>query len=442
MWLESILQERFGHQFILENANGLLALYLSGQEGNILFDRLEDAFLKSSSEIPYTCWNAVAEGWHSALNANLPTPGVAELPSPLIEQLDGRYVIHYDIIGLTYWMLARVEEIGRRDLDSHSRFPATSSHAFKYGYLDRPVVDEWLHILSQVIQRQWPEISLRIHQSSLNVSHDVDSPFQYLFMSPKNIGRQVLGDVLKRGNPKIGLNRFLKWCFVKAGNFDNDPFNTFDWIMDVSDQYGLTSTFYFVCGRTDAQRDTDYEIECPAIRAIMRRIHERDHEIGLHPSYNTYKRLDAIVDEASRLRSVCAEEGIEQTEWGVRMHYLRWEQPTTMRVLEAAGMSYDSTLSYADHAGFRCGTCFEFPGFDAVVGKTLNLRIRPLIAMECAVLGDMYQNLSYEDALTYLKILKQRCYAVGGSFSLLWHNSELLDPGMRSLYVQLLRHGH
>jgi hypothetical protein len=52
----------------------------------------------------------------------------------------------------------RVEEIGRTDLDNHERFPATSSHAFKHGYLDRPVVDEWLHLLGQVIQRQWPGV--------------------------------------------------------------------------------------------------------------------------------------------------------------------------------------------------------------------------------------------------------------------------------------------
>ena len=67
-----------------------------------------------------------------------------ELVSPPIEPRADRHVVHYDIIGLTYWMLARVEEIGRTDLDNHQRFPATSSHAYKYGYIDRPVVDEWL----------------------------------------------------------------------------------------------------------------------------------------------------------------------------------------------------------------------------------------------------------------------------------------------------------
>ncbi len=37
--------------------------------------------------------------------------------------------------------LARVEEIGRTDRDNHERFAATSSHAFKHGYLEPPAVD-------------------------------------------------------------------------------------------------------------------------------------------------------------------------------------------------------------------------------------------------------------------------------------------------------------
>ena len=85
---------------------------------------------------------------HSILGEPLPAPGVVELPANLIEKHEGDYYVHYDIPGLIYFMLARVEEINRLDLDSHKRFPATSSHAYKHGYLD-PVVDEWLHCLGK-----------------------------------------------------------------------------------------------------------------------------------------------------------------------------------------------------------------------------------------------------------------------------------------------------
>src|SRR5690606_16397775 len=107
----------------------------------------------------------------------------------------------------------------------------------------------------------------------------------------------------------------------------SDPMNNFDWIMSVSEKHGLTSAFYFICGRTDTERDAQYEIEHPAIRQLLRSIHKRGHEIGLHPSFNTFLKPQLIMEEGHRLRTVCKQEGIHQDEWGGRMHYLRWRHP-------------------------------------------------------------------------------------------------------------------
>jgi hypothetical protein len=96
-------------------------------------------------------------------------------------------------------------------------------------------------------------------------------------------------------------------------------------------------------------------------------------------------------------------------------------------------------MSYADRAGFRCGTCFEYPAFDPVAGRALNLRIRPLIAMECTVMSERYMGLgSTELALNKFKDLKDACRGVDGCFTLLWHNSELMTQSAKDLYVAVL----
>ena len=200
-WLEVILAERFGQAWQLMRAAEGLRLQLAGAEGAILFDSLCECFTHAHSDQPCTRWDAEREGWSSVLGGPLPAPGVAELPSPLIEPHGEAQVIHYDILGLTYWMLARVEEIGRTDLDNHERFPATASHAFKHVYLDRPVVDEWLHLLGQVIQRQWPVVELKRHSARTLVSCDVDSPFAY------NSWPAQLEQVATDGQGSTGINR-------------------------------------------------------------------------------------------------------------------------------------------------------------------------------------------------------------------------------------------
>lgn len=439
-WLQQILLERFGHIFSLQ-VIGKDIIRLGLEDALFCIHLPADAaiYSRAASDLTCTTWNAAADGWQSALGKPLPAPGATNLRSPLVVQTGTGYYIHYDILGLTYWMLTRLEEVGRTDLDEHGRFPATSSHAFKHGYLERPVVDEWLHILGQVIQKTWPTLQLKPHQSNMKVSHDVDTPSRYGFRTVTGIVRAMAGDVLKRQDFKSAL--LAPWVRMnsKTALHPADPANTFNWIMDVSERHGLKSAFYFICGRTDASKDADYELEHPAIRELLRRIHARGHEIGLHPSYNSYQTPQTVFREAARLRRVAHQEGIEQTEWGGRMHYLRWEHPTTLQAWDQAGMGYDSTLSYADRPGFRCGTCFEYTAFDPVAGKALQLRIRPLIAMECTVIAPRYMGLGTgEVALKKFRELKDTCKAVGGCFTLLWHNSHFDSAAERGVYEALL----
>lgn len=438
-WMRFILQDRFGHAFTLQvQPDNTLQLMLEGASPCIVFSLAGATFTRADPNLPCTLWNAAAEGWHTALDPVLPAPGASMLPSPLIEPTAQGWRIHYDILGLTYWMLSRQEEVRRTDLDEHGRFPATSSHAFRHGYLERPIVDEWLHLLGQVITYTWAGLPLKQHRFSMKVSHDVDAPSRYGFASAKGLLRSMAGDVLKRGDFQSALRAPWIRLNTRDALHPADSYNTFEWIMDVSDRHGLTSAFYFICGRS-SNMDAAYEPEHPAIRALMRRIHERGHEIGLHPSYGSYQNPKIIATEAQRLRRVAGEEGITQSEWGGRMHFLRWEQPTTLRAWADAGMTYDSTLSYADLPGFRCGTCFEYPAFDPVQGEKLNLRVRPLVAMECTVMATRYMGLGTGEA-AYGKFsqLKDACRAVNGSFTLLWHNSQFETVAEGDLYEAVI----
>lgn len=444
VWLQTILHERFGHTLGLQaHADGCrITLHKPGDTRCITLVLDGATFTRADSDLPCAQWNASAEGWRTVLPGNLPAPGAAQLPAPLLEHTVNGWHIGYDILGLTYWMLTRQEEVGRTDLDRHGRFPATASHAYKHDYLERPIVDEWLHVLGQVIARTWPGIMLTQHRFSIKVSHDVDSPSLYAFKPWKTIARMMAGHALKRRD----LHAFFTAPWIKLASKDKlhsaDPYNTFDWLMDVSEAYNLTSAFYFICGRTSAM-DADYDPEHPIIRTLMRRIHERGHEIGLHPSYGSYKKPELIAQETRRLRAVLAEENIQQSAIGGRMHYLRWEQPTTLQAWNDAGMTYDTTLSYADRTGFRCGTCFEYPAFNTNTQQSLQIRIRPLIAMECTVIDDVYLGLGVTQAAEnkFLE-LKEKCRKLSGCFTLLWHNSYFYGGSeLKQMYKRIIEIG-
>ncbi len=436
-WLKNILHDRFGYNFNLDVQNDgcAIAISLHGHERCITLAVDAASFVRVDSDLPCSKWDgAGCHGWFTALPDPLPAPGAAQLPIPLISENVNGFHCGYDILGLVYWMLTRQEEVGRTDLDVHGRFPATSSHAFKYGYLDRPIVDEWLHVLGQIVNCTWPRIKLKQHAFNIKVSHDVDQPSLYSFKSWSQIARIMGGHAIKRRD----IRAFIQAPYIKLTSHreihSSDPLNTFEWIMDQSEYNGLSSAFYFICGHSDP-RDADYQAEDPRIRSLMRRIHARGHEIGLHPSYGSYKKPEMMRYEADRLRTICDSEHITQKEWGGRMHYLRWSNPETLRAWGRTGLDYDSTLGYADCPGFRCGTCYEYPAFDSVAGEILKYRIRPLVMMEATLLDSTYLGIgANNESLKIIQRLKEACRKVNGMFTLLWHNSSLITSSERRLF--------
>ena len=63
-----------------------------------------------------------------------------------------------DIFAASFFMLTRWEEYVNKNRDIHDRFPATESLAYKQGFLDRPVVNEYVEELKKTylsLMRVW-----------------------------------------------------------------------------------------------------------------------------------------------------------------------------------------------------------------------------------------------------------------------------------------------
>lgn len=440
-WLQNLLRERFHDELVLRLTDGFWSLAMPGSPVHIRIRCDFNAFLNDPRTLPCGHWTPQKSPWLPAGCTGLPTPGIAPVPQPLLERDHDGCVLHYDVLGLSYWMLSRHEETLNDARDANGRFPAEASHAYRHGYLDRPIVDEWLEVLRLAMQAVWPALALHEPTYSLQLSHDVDTPARYALISPVRLVRNMMTDLLRdRHRDRVALLR-APWIWVNSRRRIDagDPFNTFEWIMDRSEEAGLRNAFYFLCGRTDRKRDGHYEPEHPAILDLMQRIHARGHEVGLHPSYGSHLDAQVLETEALRLRRNCELAGLPAQQPGARMHYLRWHTPTTAHGLEAAGLAYDTTLGYAKHPGFRCGTCHEYQAIDPVLAKPIQLRLRPLIVMESTVISNLNTNNAAAAQARLLHYM-QACRRVRGCFTLLWHNTMLEQPLQRWLYERVLHH--
>jgi hypothetical protein len=207
--------------------------------------------------------------------------------------------------------------------------------------------------------------------------------------------------------------------------------------MDTSERYDLQSSFYFLAGNTAGEIDGSYELSDPEISRLLKRIHDRGHEIGLHTSYGTHQSPELTRLEFEALKARCRALGFDQPTWGVRQHFLRLEIPQTWRNHAAAGLDHDSTLGFADLPGFRAGTCREYPLFDLFTERPMALRERPLVVMDTTLFS--YLQLDLAEAASRTRSVVEACRRQQGDAVLCFHNSRLPGANHRRFYEELIQ---
>ncbi len=344
-----------------------------------------------------------------------------------------------DLLGGIFFMISRYEEIVIRERDNHNRFSAKSSVAYKENFLFRPIVNEYLELLFSFLKFMSPKLERKPMIFKIFPTHDVDVPFEELNVPLIKIIRNMGGDFLKRKSISLAINRFMRWKKVNNGQLSFDRnYSAFDFLMTESEKRGLKSAFYFLPSSSPGFL-IQYPVSISEIKILIQEMDSRGHEIGIHGFYGTFLNQEAFQNDVNLLKIVLEQLKIRQQVKGGRQHYLQWQNPETFRIWENAGMEYDSTLSYADIAGFRCGTCYEYTVYDCLWRRPLQLKERPMIAMDCSVISECYMGLGLtQSALNVFKQLKDQCKYYNGSFVLLFHNNEFQTIAQKDFYRKVL----
>ena len=329
---------------------------------------------------------------------------------------NGSVLFHADIIAATIFMLSRWEETIVLTRDEHRRFPASASVAYKQRFLDRPVVDEYALVLREWLKVLSPDWQPQPRIFSVQLSHDVDRVRNFPHL--RRAARKLGGDLVKRRSVRQSWRTAVAATAQTVAPQRTAFFQGIRQLAQLSrENHAGKDEFLFITA-ADGPFDSDYDITSPMMTQCIRELQHQGFEIGLHAGYGTLNDPERLAAEKVRLDGVL---GLKT--YGGRQHYLRFQVPNTWRHWEQVGLAYDSTMTYADHEGFRCGTCHPFRPFDLEQNREMNLWERPLIVMDQTL--RRYRAMTPEQGEQRILELAQRCKQVGGTFSLLWHNSSL-----------------
>jgi hypothetical protein len=335
---------------------------------------------------------------------------------PEIELSADRIRCRLDIFAGCFFMLTRWEELVSDVRDEHGRFPCDESTAYKFNFLDTPVVNDYVELLWRLLDKLDISQLRKMHKYEFILTHDVDVPF--LWPNSVFAMKMVAGDILKRGDFQLAYDNtksFLSTRFM--GNAD--PYDTFDYMMTLSEKYGHHSHFYFMSGGV-GKYDDSYDITNPVLVQLLKQIDSRGHLIGFHPSYDTMLDERQWQEEYDLLSQVSPQEITEG-----RQHYLRFEMPASLGIWNK-NLKVDSSIGYSGREGFRCGTCYEFSVFDVIKREHLDLVERPLIAMDATLIKS--QGLKPSEVVSRIEKLVGITRKYNGKFVFLWHNSSFNMP--------------
>ena len=310
-----------------------------------------------------------------------------------------------DLVASIFFVLSRYEEYWKVERDEHNRFPALCSMQSVFGWLDEPICDRWALSLLQFIGIN----SVTASEFNIQPTFDIDSTFAYAGKGTFRTTAGILKD-LSKGRINRVQDR-IKVLIQKR----KDPFDTFDKITQIAEQYPETRCFWLLADFGTYNKNLSYTN--PQQGEIISKLSSAC-EIGIHPGYETYMNATNLALEIHRLTRLTKKE-IRIS----RQHFLRLSIPETYNNLTEHNIQIDYSMGYAETTGFRMGTARQTPWFNLKTNEITSLQLQPFCYMDGTL--NEYMKLSPNQAIEEVKRLKALVKEYGGNFSFIWHNETL-----------------
>jgi len=384
-----------------------------------------EAFLKNDGpKISYTK-SALADEIYFEETDLLSQTGIvkSELSFAKYEDYEVPFVVassifSFDVFAASFYLISRYEEYLNPVKDEHGRFEGKSSLAYKKGFLQKPVIDEWAFALLKILQKRFPELQYKTREFLFTPSLDIDHAY---YLKTESSLRKLLK----------GVKLFLK------GNWKNilkDPFDVYQQVSAWDKEFG-TKTIYFILMGNKHQLDAIQDKNHKEFKKLIKRISDQ-HLLGIHPSYLSNENTEELPLEKVQLEQIIGEKVRIS-----RQHYLKLDFPHTYQNLLKNDIREDYTMVYADQPGLRASTCSPFFWYNFEEERMTNLLIHPTAVMDQTL--RRYMALTPKESIKELKILIQNVKNVNGTFISLWHNESVSDfgvwKGWKKVYVEMLK---
>ena len=333
--------------------------------------------------------------------------------------------MNFDVFAASFFLLSRYEECLPHIRDKYNRFEASESIGFKNDFLTEPVVDQWLLRIRGILSAKYPELSFKKRTYQFISTIDIDNAYAY-----KNKGFMRTVGAYGRSFKILDFQEVAERTKVLLGRAQ-DPYDTYDFQLEIQKKYSLNTIYFFLLADYGVN-DKNVPFYNLQFQSLIKHLGDYA-EIGIHPGFNSNQKNEKLKTEKKRLEKIIHSSVVKS-----RQHFLILHLPHTYQKLINNDILEDHSMGYAEHVGFRAGTCTPYRFYDLDLETATELTVYPFAVMEATL--KYYMKLHPDQAKTKISEIVNKVKDVDGTFIGLWHNETLTDRGLWAGWRDVFTH--
>jgi len=257
-----------------------------------------------------------------------------------------------DFLAAIFYLVNCIQEHAANSFDKYGRYPYENSIQKNESMLHYNIVQDLIDELFRV-HPKLSQLKTTKRKSSFFLTHDIDT---------------VYGAKNQNGDHALKKHQYHKIPKLLWNHYVGTPeWVNMDKIMAIEEQYGFTSTFYWLVHKD--KENADYDLNDLLIKKQVQKVRSKGFEMGLHKSL----RDTSFKDEMKLL---------DHPTVGQRYHFLKFNQPNAWEELEQAGIKLDTSLGFSEDFGFRNSYGLPYMPFNLSENRVYDLIEVPMNIMD------------------------------------------------------------
>ena len=300
----------------------------------------------------------------------------------------------FDFFAASFYLMTRYEEYMPYTTDDLGRFKSEQSLAYKYNFLDLPLIDMWFNHFVAVWTNffELPSFSQQLNTAELVV--EIPQLYAYKY---KTLFRSFFEGLYNLGSLKFAMT-FDRLMVVLR--FREDPLVG---LIEQMEAFRSTTVSFrfFALYATLGVHDKSLSVFSKKHQQDLKSLSDYAPTAPLASFESTQKKqqLKQDIDRFSGL--------IHRPIKAIRQHKLVLRFPDTYRAYASLGIKHDYSMQYSDISGFRASTAHPFRFFDLGEEQETPLTIHPICLSESNIRAQQYARKMRQLFIVYQSRLKK-----------------------------------